>query len=278
MYTKNYATLIYHLDGFSAEFEADIFTNSIGEDFLDDFVLYLEGKDLRQNYIVNLLSLVKSMAAKAGKYGYAVDASYDDVEIKLEPSFSIFLSMNKITRIYYYRGLSKKQERIRDLFVVGCLTALRFSDYSTLTPDNFAKDFIIKVTKKTKAKVTIPLHDYVREILAKYSGNLFFGLSIQYFNRAIKDICKQIGFNDDVKYSYTRGGKIVSETKQEWELISSHTARRSAATNMHQTGRMTTYAIMQITGHTTEKSFFRYIRTSDEDKAAQIAGDNFFRK
>jgi|SRR5665647_3204825 len=278
MYTKNYATLIYHLDGFSAEFEADIFTNSIGEEFLDDFVLYLEGKDLRQNYIVNLLSLVKSMAAKAGKYGYAVDASYDDVEIKLEPSFSIFLSMNKITRIYYYRGLSKKQERIRDLFVVGCLTALRFSDYSTLTPDNFAKDFIIKVTKKTKAKVTIPLHDYVREILAKYSGNLFFGLSIQYFNRAIKDICKQIGFNDDVKYSYTRGGKIVSETKQEWELISSHTARRSAATNMHQTGRMTTYAIMQITGHTTEKSFFRYIRTSDEDKAAQIAGDNFFRK
>jgi len=278
MYTKNYATLIYHLDGFSAEFDADIFTNSIGEEFLDDFVLYLEGKDLRQNYIVNLLSLVKSMASKAAKYGYAVDPGFDDVEIKLEPSFSIFLSMNKITRIYYYRGLSKKQERIRDLFVVGCLTALRFSDYSTLSENDFTKDFIVKVTKKTKTKVTIPLHDYVREILAKYNGNMYFGLSIQYFNRAIKEICQQIGFTEEIRYSFTKGGKLVYETKQEWELISSHTARRSAATNMYQTTRMATYEIMQITGHTTEKSFFRYIRTSDSDKAKQIAGDNYFRK
>jgi len=277
MYVKNYNTLILHLNAFSEAQDANIYTNSIGEEFLDDFVLYLEGKDLRQNYISNLLSLVKSMAAKAAKYGYAVDPSYDDVDIKLEPSFSIFLSMNKITRIYYFRGLTKKQERIRDLFVVGCLTALRFSDYSTLSENDFTKDFIVKVTKKTKAKVTIPLHDYVREILAKYNGNMYFGLSIQYFNRAIKEICQQIGFTEEIRYSFTKGGKLIYETKPEWELISSHTARRSAATNMYQTARMQTCEIMQITGHTTEKSFFRYIRTSDSDKAKQIAGDNFFR-
>lgn len=276
-YVKNYNTLIFHLNEFADQFDANIYTNSIGEEFMDDFVLYLEGKDLKQNYIVNLLSLVKSMASKAAKYGYAVDPGYDDVEIKLEPSFAIFLSMNDITRIYYFKGLSKKQERIKDLFVVGCLTALRFSDYSTLSENDFMKDYIIKVTKKTKAKVTIPLHGYVREILAKYDGALYFGLSIQYFNRAIKAICKQIGFIDEIRYSFTKGGKLVYETKQEWELISSHTARRSAATNMHQTGRMTTSAIMQITGHTTEKSFFRYIKTLDVDKAKQIAGDSFFR-
>lgn len=277
MYTKNYATLIHHLDGFSQQYDADIFTNSIGEEFMDDFIVYLESKDLRRNYIANLLSLVKSMVGKAGKYGYAVNQSYDDVEFDLEKTFSIFLSMNKITRIYYFKGLTKKQERIRDLFVVGCLTALRFSDYSTLTPENFTKDFIIKITKKTKTKVTIPLHDYVREIFIKYHGDLIFGLSIQYFNRAIKEICKEIGFNDDIRFSYTRGGKLVTETKKEWELVSSHTARRSAATNMYQTARMKTYEIMALTGHTTERSFFRYIRTSDEDKAKQIAGDSFFR-
>jgi hypothetical protein len=51
-----------------------------------------------------------------------------------------------------------------------------------------------------------------------------------------------------------------TDTKPKYEFISSHTARRSAATNMYLTGRMKTYEIMSLTGHTTEKSFFRYIR------------------
>ena len=61
-------------------------------------------------------------------------------------------------------------------------------------------------------------------------------------------------------------------------MVSSHTARRSAATNMYQTGRMKTYEIMALTGHSTEKSFFRYIRTSEDDRVKQIAGDNYFKK
>jgi len=277
-YQKGYKTLVSHLNEFSEVYEADIFTNSVNEDFMDDFILYLQEKDLRQTYIITLLSLIKAMASKAAKYGYAVDSSYDDVTVDKEDVFTVYLSMNEITRIYYFKGLTKKQERIRDLFIVGCLTALRYSDYSTLTRDNFTKDYIVKITKKTGKKVTIPIHNYVREIYMKYDGEVSPGLSIQHFNRYIKKICQRVGFTEDIVFNYTKGGKLVSETKQKWEMISSHTARRSAATNLYQTGRIKTYEIMALTGHTTEKSFFRYIRTSDEDKARQIAGDNFFRK
>lgn len=277
-YKNSYNSLIRHLEGFSEDYEANIFTNSVGEDFLDDFVCYLEEKNLRQSYIMTLLSLIKSMCAKAAKYGYAIDSSYDDVTVDTEEIFSVYLSMNEITRIYYYLGLTQKQERIRDLFVVGCLTALRYSDYSTLTKDNFSKDYIVKVTKKTGIKVTIPIHYYVREIYEKYDGEISSGLSIQHFNRYIKQICQNVGLTDLITYNYIKGGKLVTETKQKWELVSSHTARRSAATNMYQTGRMKTFEIMSLTGHTTEKSFFKYIKTSGEDKAKQIAGDNFFRR
>ncbi len=90
-------------------------------------------------------------------------------------------------------------------------------------------------------------------------------------------ICKKVGLTSLIKYSYTKGGRIVNETKEKWELISSHTARRSAATNMYLTGRMNTYEIMAITGHTTEKSFFKYIKITQENTVKQIAGDNFFR-
>ena len=252
-YQNVYKTLIFHIEKFSEEYQADIFTNSVGEDFMDDFIGYLEGKNLKQTYILTLVSLVKSMAAKAGRQGYAIDRSFDEVSVDPEEPFSVYLSMNEVTRIYYFKGLTRKQEAIRDLFIVGCMTGLRYSDYSTLTKENFNKDFIVKVTKKTGIKVTIPLSDYVREIYAKYDGEISKGLSIQHFNRYIKMICRKVGLNDEIKFDYTRGGKLVFETKHKWELISSHTARRSAATNLYQLGRMRTSDIMQLTGHTTER-------------------------
>lgn len=277
-YLSNYRTIIYHLKNFSKVNNAEIFTNSINEEFLDDFICYLEEQNLRLTYIKSLISLVKSMARKAGIYGHAVDCTYDDVIINDEEVFSVFLSMNEITRIYYFQGLTNKQQRIKDLFVVGCLTALRYSDYSTLTKQNFEHDFIVKTTKKTGKKVILPIHDYVREIYNKYDGEISSGLSIQHFNRYVKIICKKVGIVEDITYSYTKAGKLVTETKPKYSLISSHTARRSAATNLYNTGRLKTFEIMSLTGHTTEKSFFRYIKVTSENISRQIARDNYFRK
>lgn len=190
--------------------------------------------------------------------------------------------MNEITRIYYYKFLRqdkrKAKERIRDLFVVGCLTALRYSDYSTLTRENFQGNYIVKRTKKTNVDVKIPIHDYVKEIFDKYSGCIPNGLCIQYFNKYLKVIMKEVGLNDLITYSYTIGGKLITVTREKWELISSHTARRSAATNMYLTGRMKTLEIMRLTGHRSEQNFFRYIRLTSDHTAQSIAGDMFFRK
>lgn len=277
-YMKSYNTLIYHINKFSEIYNANIYTNSVNEEFLDDFILYLEGCQLKANYIKNTIGLIKSMAGKAGAYGYAVDPTYDNVDVDEEESFNVYLSMNEITRIYYFKGLTYKQQRIRDLFIVGCLTALRYSDYSTLTRDNFQANGIVKTTKKTNKKVVIPVHDYVREIYNRYEGEISSGLSIQHFNRYIKDICRTVGIDDEITYTYTRGGKLITETHPKWKLISSHTARRSAATNMYLTGRMKTYEIMSITGHTTEKSFFKYIKVSVDDISNHLGSDLFFKK
>lgn len=277
-FSSQYQTILNHIRGFQEEYDCTLYTNSINEEFMDDFILYLENKNLKINTIKGIIEKVKGMCRKAAIYGYKVDPSYDEVNVREEESFSIFLSMNDITRIYYYQGLTRFQEIIRDLFIVGCLTALRYSDYSTLTLDNFQGDYIVKTTKKTKQKVIIPMHDYVREIIKKYDGNIDFGFCIQYFNKYVKLIAKKIGFNDKVTFSYTKGGQLLTETKEKWELVSSHTARRSAATNMYLTGRLKTFEIMRLTGHTTEKNFFRYIKVTSNDTAKSISGDVFFRK
>ena len=225
---------------------------------------------------------LQSMVRKASQYNYAVDPTYNQIDLHMEDTFAVFLSMNEITRIYYYKfrkqDSRRAKEKIRDLFVVGCLTALRYSDYSTLTQDNFQNDFIVKRTKKTNVTVKVPMHDYVREIIAKYGGSIPNGLCIQYFNKYLKLIMHEIGLTDKITYSYTIGGKIKTVTKEKWELICSHTARRLAATNLYLTGRMKTLEIMRLTGHKTEQNFFRYIRLTNDDTARSISGDMFFRK
>lgn len=281
-YAAVYDAIIKHIDGFSEEYDCDIFTNSVTAEFLNDFIIYLENQNLRHNTIVGYILKIQSMVRRAGQYNYAVDSTYDEIDMRLEDTNAVFLSMNEITRIYYYKfekqDKRKAKERIRDLFVVGCLTALRYSDYSTLTKDNYQNGYIVKRTKKTNVDVKVPAHDYVKEIFAKYGGNILGGLCIQYFNKYLKVIMKEIGLNDLITYSYTQGGKLKTVTHEKWELISSHTARRSAATNMYLTGRMKTFEIMKLTGHRSEQNFFRYIRLTGDDTARSISGDMFFRK
>lgn len=89
---------------------------------------------------------------------------------------------------------------------------------------------------------------------------------------------KQIGINDTIIYNYTKGGELITKQVEKWQLISSHTARRSAATNLYLTGRMKTYEIMALTGHTTEKNFFKYIKVTKDDIARTISNDMFFKK
>ena len=219
---------------------------------------------------------------RASQYNYAVDNTYDEIDLRTEPTNAVFLSMNEITRIYYYKFVRqdkrKAKERIRDMFVLGCLTALRYSDYSRLTSQNLIDNYIVIRTKKTNVDVKVPAHDYVRGIFSKYAGQVPCGLCIQYFNKYLKVIMKEIGLNDPITYSFTKGGKLTTVTHEKWELISSHTARRSAATNMYLTGRMKTFEIMKLTGHRTEQNFFRYIRLTGDDIARSISGDMFFRK
>ena len=47
---------------------------------------------------------------------------------------------------------------------------------------------------------------------------------------------------------------------------------------MYNSTIMTTLQIMLITGHTTEKNFFRYIKVNREENAQSLSSDMFFRR
>lgn len=62
---------------------------------------------------------------------------------------------------------------------------------------------------------------------------------------------------------------------QKCELVKTHTARRSGATNMYLAG-IPTIAIMKITGHKTEKEFMKYIKITEEQTAMELMNHPYF--
>ena len=83
------------------------------------------------------------------------------------------------------------------------------------------------------------------------------------------------GIDDSFVITATKGGKRVTEVFKKWELITTHTARRSFATNAYLQN-VPTISIMKITGHRTEKSFLKYIKISQEDNANKLINHPFF--
>ena len=73
--------------------------------------------------------------------------------------------------------LSGKEDKARDVFLVGCYTSQRFSDYSRITERNISfhdgVGIITLTQQKTGTEVSIPiLNDNLIRIFEKYDYNL----------------------------------------------------------------------------------------------------------
>ena len=111
----------------------------------------------------------------------------------------------------------------------------------------------------------IPCNPIVVEIFKKYAHNsnrLPKSPSNQKFNDYIKEVCKEAEM-------FEKGRVSTSPELELWQCVSSHTARRSFATNLYLEG-FPTIDLMKITGHKTEKAFLQYIRVTKLDTAKRL--------
>ena len=187
-----------------------------------------------------------------------------------EESDNIYLT-NKELRQFYDHDLSSMPylEKVRDLFIVGSYTGVRFSDLQQISPDKIKGDFIYLKQKKTGGKVIIPVHPTVRKILKKYNGELPKPISNQKYNEYLKKAAKKAKINSIFIKTISYNGMKTERKHAKHELISSHAARRSFCTNAYKDG-IPTIAIMAISGHKTEKAFLKYIKADGEDHAKKV--------
>ncbi len=272
---KNYNQTINHLKVFkfmSANFKKRSITfNDIDLNFYNEFYTYLEKRAvLSNNTIGTHIKNIKVFMRESFERGIHKNINFTLKGFKVitEETDATYLSPEELDTIYQKDlNFIPKFERIRDLFIIGCWTGLRYSDLHQVHVGNIYKNELLKVrTIKGNRQVVIPLHAYVLQILKKYSYNLPKVISNQKMNDYLKEICELSGISDAVTLTKTKGGKRISETFEKWQIISTHTARRSFATNMYNMG-IPSITIMAITGHRTERSFLRYIKVTPEQHA-----------
>ena len=162
------------------------------------------------------------------------------------------------------------------MFLIGCYTGLRFSDISKLAKNNLtAKGTMSIRTTKTKSVIEVPVNPVVKLIFEKYKYKLPRVVSNSLFNERIRTVCQIAGINEHITTEITKGSIRTPQTEPKYNLVSSHTARRSFATNAY-IANVPAISIMKITGHKTEVAFMKYIKISQEDNARKLMKHDFF--
>ena len=269
-----------------------------------------KGIVLKEAYNVNTtgkcirtLKNILSIAESEGLHSNSIwkDKKFKGTRIETE---SIYLTREDLDKIMK-ADLSKHgigHDQARDIFMVGVWTAQRVSDYNYITkeqiythtkrwiedvpdPENPGQTkaeirtkeimYISLIQKKTGAQVSIPVSSELKGILEKYDYCLPH-LEDQVINRYLKDICKEAGLTESVEILETKGGTPVRNRYPKWDLVHTHTARRTGATLMYLSG-MDLYDIMKITGHTTPVMLKKYIKADKLDIIEKITDKyNYF--
>ena len=299
---KSYQTTINKLVEFERVFKTRLRFSDIDMNFYNKFNGWLltgtfvkDGREVHytKNYIGAMFkNISRFMSVSQGKVHEF--AGHKDTEFKVEKEEvdAIYLTQAEIQKIYDLEitpellrknGYENKNLKLsvkslneeRDRFLFGCFTALRHSDYSRLDALHFKDDLIRIWTVKKDKKVYIPMHHQLRELLKRRDNILPIPISDQKHNKQIKSIGMLAGIDEEVMLAKTRGGKRIDTVRRKYEFITSHTARRSGATNMYLAGIDLKF-IQDILGHSRIEQTISYIKVSAEDNAKRLINHPYF--
>lgn len=274
---KAYQNTLRALERFEKQSKTKLIFDSIDLEFYNDFKDYMLNEEkVSNNYFGLHIKNIKLFLNESFELGLHNNQKHNHKYFtKLQnDTDTIYLNQQQL-KILSDLDLSKngRLDRIRDLFLVGCWTGLRFSDFHDIEPKNVKDGFIEIETQKTSESVVIPIHPTIKAIMSKYRGlttnSLPPAISNVNMNKYLKELAKEAEFTEMHQIKIHKGGAIFIKNIPLFNLVSTHTARRSFATNMHLMG-VPSINIMAITGHRTEKAFLKYIKITPKEHALKL--------
>ena len=123
------------------------------------------------------------------------------------------------------------------------------------------------------------MNDITKAILDKYKDIPFKdnkalpNYTNQAMNRDLKELCKLAEINDPIRITSYKGNVRIDEIHPKWELVGTHTGRRSFVVNALSLG-IPPNVVMKWTGHSDYKAMKPYIDIVDSIKATSMTKFN----
>lgn len=286
MRTSSYYPYLVHVNlikGFAEE-EGEFTYEDVDWNLRLRLIDWLSAKEVKISYGNKCLSMLRQFLERARRKGLHQNTQYQGTgwlvpqkkavgqKVILTPKELKYLADMPLT------GFLKK---VRDLFLIGAGTGQRYSDYSRYKPHHFYKSakgtpILSLIAQKTDIPAIVPLNifPWLIPILEEY-GYHSPKLSMQKMNDGLKVLCQKAGFEDKVLVvEQLMGRKAIVQKSYlpKYEKVTSHTCRRSFATNLYRMG-YSIGQIMPMTGHSTEGHLRTYIGIDAEENAENIASD-----
>jgi integrase len=280
---RSYNQTLLKVKGFEKACEEKITFNSFDKTFVLNFKEYLEEKDYSHNTISKHLKNLKTFLIEANQKRLISNPDFNIKDFSLSPieTTAIYLNDEELKKMFELDLSDKKHyELARDIFLIGCYTGQRISDYNGLTKESIksinGRDFFTIKQKKTGNRVNCPITKEIRQIMdLRHNGEPPKKILEKDLNKYIKRIGEILKFNEKIECIYKKGGKEIKEYLPKFELIHSHTARRSFCTNMYKL-KMPVFDIMHFSSHKTEREFYKYIRITGEERASHIIENGLY--
>lgn len=274
-YTDTTSCLINNITLLEEEYHIKLQPVQVTDIFWGYFITFCQNRGLKLSTISTICSQLKSILNWAVKYNVSVSPTFTDIIIPKTINNKIALTSDEVSRITYFdvqrfykdrrKDFRDTMERVRDMFVLSCNLYQRYSDMIRINSDCFSRNIFKIIQQKTGNLAVVNIDRYAIDakttyrILEKYNYEPPYKATIGNYNYKLHQLMRDIGFCDNVRYEERINGKLIVYNKPKYELISSHTARRTAITINVLRGN-NIHAIKRCSGHVDLKIFDEYVR------------------
>lgn len=250
-----------------------MFYADINDRWIIDFTNYLQDHDNQKlssptinKYLTNLKVILKKYSEENSNFKTPKIRTLKVNSKKIVPYFSV----EDLSVLEKMEIVNEELDVVRDWILIACETGLRISDYNTLNNFDIANQSVLTLSQiKTNSPSIVLATDRLKRIYSKRNG---YPPKIHddEFNKLMKTVCKMADFSEVLSGSKMTedglklNGKIkyrkIQGYYKKYELVTSHTCRRSFATNKYIENSSDIGKIMALTGHKTTDEFFKYIQ------------------
>lgn len=274
-YAEQVGCLLFNLQKLEAQFCVTLQPVQVTDIFWGYFISFCQEQGLKSSTITTICSQLRSILGWAAKYNASISPTFNEFSVPKTHNTEIALTADEVSRVAYFdidrfyadrrADFRRTMERVRDMFVLSCMLYQRHSDMVRIEPSCFDRNIFRITQQKTGALAEVNIDRYsiypktAYRILEKYDYRAPYAASIGNYNHALHRLMKDVGLNDPVRVEERVNGKLVVENRPKWEMVSSHTARRTAITVGVLRGH-NIHALRRCSGHQDLRVFDQYVK------------------